>query len=373
MSTEFIYLSEQDTIDAGVLDAPRCVDVCSEVFELLAKGDYLMGGSNHNSHGMGLVFPKESPFPNMPVAGPDRRFVAMPAYLGGRFDICGNKWYGSNAANPSKGLPRSVLTVMLNNKETGEPLTLMSANLLSAARTGAVPAVASKYLARKDSEVISMIGCGPINQSCLRHILSQMPKIKKVICFDLFTEKAESCAKWISETFHLDAAASTDLQATLSQSDITTIAASRLKPVNFKKGWIKPGTTVLVTGPIMPDTDFWLNTRIVFDHIGLHESYVEEAIASGDKTKYYAGVIGGPIYHLIDDHQLPSLQDSDSIGQVITGQKPGRKDDREIITFVACGMSVFDVGWGYEIYQNALKNNIGQKLLLWDTPYQLRS
>ena len=58
MSTEFIYLSEQDTIDAGVLNAPRCVDVCSEVFELLAKGDYLMGGSNHNSHGMGLVFPK---------------------------------------------------------------------------------------------------------------------------------------------------------------------------------------------------------------------------------------------------------------------------------------------------------------------------
>ena len=200
-----------------------------------------------------------------------------------------------------------------------------------------------------------------------------MPKIKKVICFDLFTEKAESCAKWISETFHLDAAASTDLQSTLSQSDITTIAASRLKPVNFKKGWIKPGTTVLVTGPIMPDTDFWLNTRIVFDHIGLHESYVEEAIASGNKTKYYAGVIGGHIYHLIDDHQLPSLQDSDSIGQVITGQKPGRKDNREIITFVACGMSVFDVGWGYEIYQNALKNNIGQKLLLWDTPYQLRS
>ncbi|MFQ9158181.1 MAG: hypothetical protein ACLR5B_11415 [Blautia sp.] len=67
----------------------------------------------------------------------------------------------------------------------------MSANLLSAARTGAVPAVASKYLARKDSEVISMIGCGPINQSCLRHILSQMPKIK-VICFDLLQKRRKA-------------------------------------------------------------------------------------------------------------------------------------------------------------------------------------
>ena len=143
--TEFLYLSEQDMIDAGVLDAARCVDVCEEVFSLLATGDYLMGGPNHNSHGMGVVFPKETQFPNMPVAGPDRRFVAMPGYLGGRFDVCGLKWYGSNQANPKRGLPRSVLTVQLNDKETGEPLCLMSANLLSSARTGGVPAVAARY------------------------------------------------------------------------------------------------------------------------------------------------------------------------------------------------------------------------------------
>lgn len=60
----------------------------------------------------------------------------MPAYLGGRFDVCGNKWYGSNAENPKKGLPRSVLTVTLNDKDTGEPLAFMSANLLSAAEQG---------------------------------------------------------------------------------------------------------------------------------------------------------------------------------------------------------------------------------------------
>lgn len=127
--TEFLYMSEPDTIAAGVLDARKCIDNAEEVFTLLAKGDYLMGGNNHNNHGMYIVFPKESEFPNMPVAGPDRRFVAMPAYLGGRFDICGQKWYGSNAANKKKGLPRSVLMVTLNNKDTGEPIAYMSANL----------------------------------------------------------------------------------------------------------------------------------------------------------------------------------------------------------------------------------------------------
>lgn len=82
--TEFLYLSEPDTIAAGVLDVPKCINNAEEVFTLLAKGDYLMGGNNHNNHGMYIVFPKESPFPNMPVAGPDRRFVAMPVIvLGG--------------------------------------------------------------------------------------------------------------------------------------------------------------------------------------------------------------------------------------------------------------------------------------------------
>lgn len=118
----------------------------------------------------------------MPVAGPDRRFVAMPAYLGGRFDICGQKWYGSNAANKKKGLPRSVLMVTLNNKDTGEPIAYMSANLLSAARTGAVPGVATRYLARKDAEVLLCIGCGAIGTSCLDNVITQMPKVKKVIC-----------------------------------------------------------------------------------------------------------------------------------------------------------------------------------------------
>lgn len=115
----------------------------------------------------------------MPVAGPDRRFAAMPGYLGGRFDVCGNKWYGSNHANAQKGLPRSVLTMMLNDKDTGAPLALMSANLLSAARTGGVPGVAAKHLANADSKVVSVIGCGPINKACFSAIMTQLKAVER--------------------------------------------------------------------------------------------------------------------------------------------------------------------------------------------------
>ncbi len=92
----FLYLDEEDMIKAGVLDMPKCVEVIEDVFRLLGKGDYLMGGPLGNEHGQMLCFPKESPFPNMPVAGPDRRFMSMIAYLGGKFNVCGEKWYGSN-------------------------------------------------------------------------------------------------------------------------------------------------------------------------------------------------------------------------------------------------------------------------------------
>ena len=88
----------------------RCIEVMDEVFELLGQGDYLMGTPNHNAHGIKIYFPKEPKFPDMPKKGPDRRFMALVAYLGGRFHVCGEKWYGSNIANRDRGLPRSILT-----------------------------------------------------------------------------------------------------------------------------------------------------------------------------------------------------------------------------------------------------------------------
>ena len=79
---DFLYLSEQDMIAAGVKDMGGCIEAMEEMFKLLKAGNYRMGGANGNSHGCMVTFPAKSPFPEMPVDGPDRRFMAMPAYLG---------------------------------------------------------------------------------------------------------------------------------------------------------------------------------------------------------------------------------------------------------------------------------------------------
>jgi N-[(2S)-2-amino-2-carboxyethyl]-L-glutamate dehydrogenase len=321
----FLYLSEPDMIEAGVLDAPRCIDVCEDVFRLLATGDYLMGGPNHSSHGLGIEFPEESPFPNMPLAGPDRRFFAMPAYLGGKYDVCGNKWYGSNPANNSRGLPRSVLTVMLNDKDTGEPLCLMSANLLSSARTGAIPGVAVRHLARKDTSVCAVIGCGPINQACFRAIASEVPALRKVVCYDISEITARTFADWAEAKLGLDATVADTLEDGVADADVVTVAASRLKPLFAEDTWFKSGVTVLLTGPMKGEDSFWLNSRIVYDHISLQEAYVLDALTAPHRLKYYDGVIGGPLYKLIDDGGLRPLAESTDMGNVILGNRIGRE------------------------------------------------
>ena len=178
---DFLFLSEEDMIKAGVKDMPACIETMEEVVKCLNVGDYVMGGENHNSHGSQVSFPKESPFKNMPLdEGDDRRFMAMPAYIGGSIDLMGMKWYGSNSANREKGLPRSILTVMLNDKDTGAPLALMSANLLSAYRTGAIPGVGAKYLARKDSKVLGICGPGVMGKTSLAAILATCPHIEEI-------------------------------------------------------------------------------------------------------------------------------------------------------------------------------------------------
>ena len=99
---DFLYLSEPDMIKAGVKDMGKCVDCMEDLLVTLNKGDYMMGGENHNSHGCMIMFPDDPKFPGMPKNGPDRRFMAMPAYLGGKHQLAGMKWYGSNIENKEK-------------------------------------------------------------------------------------------------------------------------------------------------------------------------------------------------------------------------------------------------------------------------------
>lgn len=365
--TEFLYLSEQEMLRAGVLDYERCISVIEEIFHLLHTGDYMMGGESGNAHGIEMRFPKRPPVAGMPVDAPDRRFMAMPAYVGGRFHVAGQKWYGSNIINPSRGLPRSILMVMLNDVDTCEPLALMSANLLSSVRTGCVPGVGVRHLARRDAKVCTAIGAGPIGKACFEAIRLEAKALEELVVYDLFKEKAEAFAHEMTEKHGIRARAADTMEEAVRAGDIVSIAASSLKPITLVGDWLKPGSLLIFSGRGQVDETYFTTSKVVWDNVKMHEAYFAEHLALPENERFVNG-IGVQIYRLMHEGKLPPIGESTGLGDVIRGEKAGRTSDDERICFIAGGMPVWDVGWGYDLYMRAKEMGIGQALTLWESP-----
>ena len=94
--------------------------------------------------------------------------------------MAGVKWYGSNVDNRDKGLPRSILMVTLNDKDTGAPVAYMSANLISSYRTAAIPGVGVKLLSKEDSKVIGAIGPGAIQATQVETFCALRPSVDTI-------------------------------------------------------------------------------------------------------------------------------------------------------------------------------------------------
>ena len=368
---DFLYLSEDDMVEAGVKDMKSCVEAMEEMFKLMKMGNYRMGGANGNSHGSMVMFPEKSPFPEMPVDGPDRRFMAMPAYLGGKFDMAGVKWYGSNVSNKEKGLPRSILMLILNDKDTGAPLAFMSANILSAYRTGAVPGVGFKYFAKEDAETIGIVGPGVMSKTALAAAIAVRPTLKNVkvkgrgkASLHKFIEQAKKDYPQLN-IYGVDT-----IEEAVRDSDIVSVSTSSptgdpsLYPY-IAEEWIKPGAIIESTAALRFDDDFIINrARTVTDNIKLYEAWEEEMKPNAYNTVPIPAV---HVEDLIAEGKMKSEQ-IDDLGDVLLGNVPRKRKEDEIVIYSVGGMPTEDVAWGTIVYRNALEKGIGTKLNLWDQP-----
>lgn len=368
---DFLYLSEEDMIDAGVKDMKGCVDAMEEMFKLLKAGDYRMGGANGNSHGTMVTFPERPLFPEMPADGPDRRFMAMPAYLGGKFDMAGMKWYGSNVENKKKGLPRSILTLILNDKDTGAPLAFMSANVLSAYRTGAVPGVGFKYFAPEQAETVGIVGPGVMSKTALEAAFAVRPSIRTV---KVKGRGKASLEKFINDVKaahpDVDVYGADTIQEAVEGADIVSVSTSsptgdpQLYPY-IAEQWIKPGAVIETTAALRLDDDFLIHrARSVADNVRLYEAWEEEYAPDAYCTVPISAV---HVEDLIAEGKMKPEQLED-LGDVLTGEAPVHRNEDEIVVYSVGGMPVEDVAWGSVCYRNALANGIGTKLNLWNVP-----
>lgn len=368
---KFLYLSEPDMIKAGVKNLDQCVEAMEDLLVTLNKGDYVMAGVNHNSHGAQVIFPDDPQFEGMPKNADDRRFMAMPAYLGGKYQMAGMKWYGSNCENKASGLPRSILMMMLNDKDTGAPLALMSANLVSCYRTGAIPGVGAKYLARKDSETVTIIGPGVMGRTCLLAFLSVCPKIttvkvkgrgqRSLHAFEEFVKK--ECPQ-IQQVIVCDS-----MEEAVKDSDIICVTSTApVKEIDFPyiaEDWVKKGALICLPSAARFDDDFLINRcKKVVDNYKLYEAWAEEfPYPSYEMVQ----IIGSKFTDYLHEGRI-QREDIVDIADIINKKHPGRESDDEIIVYSVGGMPVEDIAWGGTVYRNALKEGIGVELPLWDQP-----
>ncbi|WP_221794309.1 tyramine oxidase subunit B [Oceanobacter mangrovi] len=369
---DFIYLSESDMIAAGVTDMPACVDTMEEMFVLLHQGDYRMAGPNSDSHGAMISFPEQSPFPTMPKPTADRRLMAMPAYLGGDFQTCGVKWYGSNIANREKGLPRSILMMTLSDIDTGAPLAHMSANLLSAYRTGAIPGVGARHLARKDSRVIGLLGPGVMGKTTVASFIAACPQVDTIKVKGRGQKSLDDFIGWVKKEFPQvsNIQVVDSIEAVVRDSDLVSYCNSgevgdpNTYPI-VKREWIKPGAFLAMPASCSLDDGMsGADVRKVMDSIGLYQTWYEEV---PKPSHHVIPLVGMRFMDMIADGQMQK-DELEDLGAIVAGDSPARRNDDEIIIMSVGGMPVEDVAWATKIYRTALEKGIGVKLNLWDEP-----
>jgi len=267
----------------------------------------------------------------------------MPAFDSGigRF---GAKLMSVFPGNHAKGLESHQGIVMLFDENGGKPLAIINANEITAIRTAAVSAVATRHLSNQDSNHLLILGCGVQAYKHIEAIL-QVRKIDKISVWDLHSTAAEKLAQKVSSKFQINVDIQTGKAAQTNGADIICTLSPAKEPILFGKD-LEPGVHVNAVGSCNPmsreiDTPLVLKSKI----------YVDKKEATFNE----AGDILIPMKEGIIDknHVLGEL------GEVCIHKIPGRTSSEEITLFEALGIAVEDLAAASYIYDQAIQKEMG--------------
>jgi ornithine cyclodeaminase/alanine dehydrogenase-like protein (mu-crystallin family) len=242
-----------------------------------------------------------------------------------------------------------VMGVMiLNEVQTGRPLAIMDCRWITAARTGAASAVAAKYLARSGAEVAGIVGAGVQGRYNLLALRETMPGLKLVKYYDIYPEtlKATVEAMQAGATYKVKACASG--QEVIEDSDVIVTCTGKLEQVVYHEAWVKPGALVL---PVHHRG--WENKTI---HNA--DKFVTDDWEQLSKSAAAVGGFDGPL-------PMPYAE----LGEIVTGQKPGRERDDERIIDFNYGLAMEDIAVAKQIYAKALESGMGLHLTLMEKDF----
>jgi len=260
-------------------------------------------------------------------------FRAMPAFVPGGAGI---KWVNVHPGNRETGLPTVMAVLIYNDPYTGYPLAIMDATEITAYRTGAAAAIASKHLARADSSRLGLFGAG---YQALTQIMAhcELFNLDRIKVYDIKKEAVDKLA----ELFPKHRIEYSTLEETAKSDIICTLTPSR-KPFLFINH-IANGTHINAVGADAKgkqelDVAVLKNAKVVVDDIA-------QASSSGE--------INVPIskgeYSLNDVYS--------TLGDIINGEKTGRNGNNEITVFDSTGIAVEDIAVAKLVYDRVHNNN----------------
>lgn len=280
---------------------------------------------------------------------------SMPAYLADQ-DIAGVKVvsvYRNNLRDHA--LPCTLGSIILNDPETGCPLAFLDGTYITAARTGATVAIFCKYLARKNSRVVTVIGTGAQGLSAALMTLTVLPDIREIRAVDIVPEARQRFVKAASARFpQVNFVEAEDMKAACRGADIV-INAANSSQLLLPQVTLDPGATVLVLEEdLKPSYVKKTYDAFVTDFI---DCFVERSnISLRHRHEAY-----GEEIELVTADLL-----SGEIGDAIIGKTQFRKSDDDIIVASSIGMGVQDVITAQYVYKKALEQGAGQTLQLLD-------
>jgi ornithine cyclodeaminase len=316
--TKCLILSHDDV--ESLLTMPECIGVMEEALTALARGEFHLPLRS-------IVRPE----------GASGFLGLMPTYRGGEKAAFGLKEICLFPGNPARGLDTHLGAVLLHSGETGELLAVMNASAITAIRTAAVSAVATKLLAREDAHTLAILGAGVQAHSHLAAIPC-VRDIREVRVYSRTPAKIAALGNVV---------VAGSAEEAVRGADIIVTATSSREPV-LRREWVADGAHINAVGSSVASARELDSATVAASSLFVdrRESTVNE---SGDYLMALRdGAIPGP------EHIRAEL------GELLTGQANGRTSAAEITLFKSLGIAIEDLASAQFLFVKARATNRGQ-------------
>jgi alanine dehydrogenase len=272
----------------------------------------------------------------------------MPASIGSNF--AGVKVVNSHSQNPQQGLPTIMGTYLLVSQETGVPLGIIEGTYLTAVRTGAASAVATKYLAKSNASSVGLVGSG-VQATFQLEAMMQVRDVTRAKVWspsedrvrrDAFVEAMGTRfpGLQLSGVDQIDEAAAAEV--------VCTTTPSR-KPI-VMDGMINPGTHINAVGADGPGKQ------------ELDPAILRRAILIVDE--WHQASHGGEINVPLSNGELSEDDVSGALPDVVAGTINGRASADDVTVFDSTGLAIEDIAVAALVYERAVDKHLGTRVNL---------